>query len=155
MQRLRTDVILPAKSQGYEKVWIVGVSMGGLGALLYLMEHPEDVAGVVVLGPYLGDDEIFDEIENAGGVQRWEPGSFDPNEQWQRMLWEWLKRYPNNDPDSPPIVMGLATEDAYYKGHKLLSANLPSDRVIETGGKHRFKTFKGIWDKVLERQLIR
>jgi hypothetical protein len=27
--------------------------------------------------------------------------------------------------------------------------------VIETGGKHRFKTFKGIWDKVLEREMIK
>lgn len=155
VERLRDDVILPAKASGYDKVWIVGVSMGGLGALLYLKVHPEDIAGVVVLGPYLGNKEILDEIVAAGGVRHWEPGDYDPDEQWQRMLWDWLKHYPNRDPECAPIIMGLATEDLYYKGHQLLAATLPPDRVIETGGKHRLKTFKGIWDMVLERQLIK
>lgn len=155
IERLRADVIQPARAGGYDKVWIVGVSMGGLGALLYLKAHPEDIDGVVVLGPYLGDSEILDEIAAAGGVQRWKPGVYDPVDQWQRMLWDWLKRYPNLDPDSTPIIMGMATDDLYCKGHKLLAATLPPDRVIETGGKHRFKTFKGIWDKVLERGFIK
>lgn len=154
VERLRADVIQPAKADGYHNVWIVGVSMGGLGALLYLKTHPEDIAGVVVLGPYLGDSEILDEIAAAGGVQHWNPGVYNPVEQWQRMLWDWLKRYPNLDSDSAPIIMGMATDDLYYKGHKLLADTLPPDRVIETGGKHRFKTFKGIWDKVLEREFI-
>jgi pimeloyl-ACP methyl ester carboxylesterase len=154
VQRLRTDVILPAKANGYQKIWIVGVSMGGLGALLYLKEHPEDVAGVVALGPYLGNDEILDEIQAAGGVRRWHPGRYDPNKQWQRMLWDWLKHYPNAAPNCPPIIMGLATKDIYLKGHRLMADTLPNDQVFQTVGKHRFKSFKVIWDKVLEQQLI-
>src|SRR3989304_2971071 len=33
--RLKEDVIGPAKTGGYEHIWLVGVSMGGLGAMLY------------------------------------------------------------------------------------------------------------------------
>lgn len=155
VQRLRADVILPAKSNGYKKVWLVGVSMGGLGALLYLKVHPEDIAGVVALGPYLGDDDILDEIKTAGGLRRWNPGPYDPEEQWQRMLWDWLKHYPNNTLHSPPVILGLGTQDLYIKGHRLLADNLPDDQVFETTGKHRFKTFKVLWDQVLDKQLIK
>lgn len=33
---LKTEVIDPAKADGYETIWLVGTSMGGHGALLYL-----------------------------------------------------------------------------------------------------------------------
>ena len=38
--RLREDVIAPARAQGYTQIWLVGVSMGGLGALLYVRAYP-------------------------------------------------------------------------------------------------------------------
>lgn len=155
IQRLKTDVILPAQADGYKKIWFVGISMGGLGALLYLKEHPEDVTGVIALGPYVGDDKILDEIQAAGGVQQWQPGTYDPNKQWQRMLWDWIKHYPSDSPDSPPIYLGLATDDLYLKGHRLLADSLPAERVVETTGKHRFKTFKVLWDDMLDQQFIR
>lgn len=154
VERLREDVILPAKAQGYEKIWIVGVSMGGLGALFYLMEHPEDIAGIVTLGPFLGYDEILDEIQSAGGVRRWEPGSYDPNEEWERMLWDFIKGHTGQETVAPPIIMGLATEDSYLKGHRLLANALDAAYVFETSGKHRMKTFKALWDMVLEKGYI-
>lgn len=132
----------------------MGVSMGGLGALLYLKEHPEDVAGVIALGPYLGDDKILDEIQTAGGVHSWQAGNFDPNEQWQRMLWDWLKHYPHKTPDHPSIFMGMATKDRYIKGHRLLAETLPKERVVQTAGKHRFETFKVLWDQMLDARFI-
>lgn len=154
IQRLRTDVILPAKARGYQNIYLVGVSMGGLGALLYLKAHPEDVAGVVALGPFLGDDKLLEEIHSAGGVRQWQPGAYDPEKQWQRTLWDWLKHHPDNAADSPPIFMGLATEDLYLKGHRLLADTLPPERVVETNGKHRLKTFKVLWDKMLDNRFI-
>jgi len=35
LQRLREDVFIPAKADGYSDIWLVGISMGGLGAVLY------------------------------------------------------------------------------------------------------------------------
>ena len=152
--RLRQDVILPAKTAGYDKIWLVGVSMGGLGSLLYLKNHTEDISGVLTMGPFLGDSDIVDEIYAAGGLQTWEPGTYDKKDDWQRMLWHWLKEYNHGSDTLPPIYLGLATEDGYYRGQKLLADYLPPDRVIETPGKHSFSTFKNIWDIFLDEQVL-
>jgi pimeloyl-ACP methyl ester carboxylesterase len=154
-ERLRTDVILPARAAGYRKIWLVGVSMGGLGALLYTCLHPEDVQGVLTLGPYLGDDDIIEEIMDAGGVSEWQPGEYDPTEDWQRMLWDWLKHYPHQSDSRAPIYIGIADADPYFRDQELLAQYLPSGRAIMVEGKHRFSTFKKAWEIFLNRGLLR
>jgi len=44
--RLKADVVEQAKADGYEQFWLVGVSMGGLGALMYTRNHPGDIEGI-------------------------------------------------------------------------------------------------------------
>jgi len=69
---VKTELVDPAKASGYEKIILVGASLGGHGALLYIMQHPEDVDGVVVLAPFLGGGRVAEAIENAGGLEKWE-----------------------------------------------------------------------------------
>ena len=149
-ERLRTDVILPAKERGYERIWLVGVSMGGLGSLLYKKHHPQDVDGVLALGPFVGYDKILDEIISAGGVQQWQPGRFDENKDWQRMMWQWLKEREGKE-NPAPIFLGYGTKDPYVKGHKLLASTLPPEHVISVRGWHSFSTFRKIWEIFLDR----
>ena len=52
-ERLDADVIAPAHARGYLAVWLVGISIGGLGALAHEATRPGGVAGIVVLAPYL------------------------------------------------------------------------------------------------------
>ena len=152
--RIRSDIILPARSEGYRNIWLVGVSMGGLGALLYLRKHPEDIDGVLTLGPYLGSDAIIDEIVAAGGPANWVPGNYDPREDWQRMLWDWLKTYPHQAADRPPIYIGIGDQDPYYRGQKLLADYLPPGHAIFVPGGHWFSTFKTAWVEFLDRGLL-
>src|SRR5690349_11483752 len=90
VERLRLDVIQPARAAGYRTIWIVGTSLGGLGGLLYLHEHADDLSGVLALAPYLGDDDVIREIKAAGGPTRWTPPSPLPADQVGRELWSWL-----------------------------------------------------------------
>jgi len=152
--RLKEDVILPAKAMKYEKIWLVGTSMGGLGSILYLKEHRKDIDGILLLGPFLGDRLIIDEISSAGGLDQWEPGDFDEEEDWQRMLWQCLKECNRQGSVDPPIYLGIGTEDLYYRAQKLLASSLSPECVIEVSGKHRFSTFKRIWDIFLDRQIL-
>lgn len=46
VKRLEEEVVAPAKSKGYEKIWFVGISLGGYGSLLYSMNHPTALEGV-------------------------------------------------------------------------------------------------------------
>lgn len=147
--RLKEDVIDPARARGCQKIWLVGVSMGGLGALLYLMERPQDIAGIYLIAPFLGTRPFLEEIETAGGVQRWDPGSDKANDDWQRMLWRWMKAAVADQPDKK-IYLGYGTGDPYKSGHHLLATLLPPDRVYAIDGGHDYQTFKTLWKMFLE-----
>ena len=54
---------------GYENIWLLGISMGGLGTLLYASEYPEQVDGVVLLAPFLGDRSAIETIVATGPLE--------------------------------------------------------------------------------------
>jgi pimeloyl-ACP methyl ester carboxylesterase len=51
LERLREDVVAPARAAGYEKARLVGISLGGLGAALYATDHADHLAGLILLLP--------------------------------------------------------------------------------------------------------
>src|SRR5436309_8228162 len=71
LTRLHDDVIAPARAGGYERIWLVGISLGAMGSLFYLKEHPGEVEGAVLIAPYLGKKRLLAEIAGAGGLRRW------------------------------------------------------------------------------------
>jgi hypothetical protein len=42
VERLRDDIILPAQADGYSRISLAGISLGGFGALYYAINHPDD-----------------------------------------------------------------------------------------------------------------
>ncbi len=154
VERLNLDVIGPAKAKGYEKIWLVGVSMGGLGSILYLLHSELSIDGILLLGPYLGEPSILTEISVAGGLKKWDPGTYDGNIDWQRMVWDRLKRICEHPAETIPLYLGVGQDDLFYEGQKLLADSLPPDRVITVPGGHRLGTFKKIWDIFLGRNIL-
>jgi pimeloyl-ACP methyl ester carboxylesterase len=148
--RLKTDIIDPAKAAGYEEIWLVGASMGGLGALLYNKFHPTDVDGLFIISPFLGDREVTDAIIAAGGLAVWEPGPYDPNADWQIMLWDWLKTRSKTGWTGAPLYLGYGTEDGFVDAQNLLGANLPPDRVFTVPGGHTPEVMHQVWLDFLE-----
>jgi len=45
-----TDVIAPARAKGYQRIWIAGISMGGLGAVAIALtiRPPSDVPAALL-----------------------------------------------------------------------------------------------------------
>jgi len=142
LKRLREDVILPARLRGYRSIWLVGNSLGGNGSLFYIRENPGEVDGVVLLGPYLGEEELAEEILSSGGVAAWEPGSPDPKD-YNRHLWAWIKELPQG---SPPVFLCYGTGDRFAMSQKLLGSVLPPERVVAVDGGHDWKSWKKAWD---------
>lgn len=147
--RLKEDVIEPARARGCQKIWLVGVSMGGLGALLYLRERPQDIAGVYLISPFLGTQPFLTEIEEAGGVRKWDPGAYEAEDDWQRMLWHWMKTTIADHPDKI-VYLGYGVDDHYRSGPQLLSALLPANRIYAIRGGHDYQTFKSLWGIFLD-----
>lgn len=150
--RLKEDVIEPAHAAGKDHIWLVGFSMGGLGSLLYELEQPGDIDGICLVAPFLGDEPIIEEIRAAGGVRSWSPGAYDPDEDYQRMLWHWIKD--NVDGDSPvPIFLGWGRDDEFAPANALLAELLPEGRAVSIPGGHDYPTFKALWERFLESEI--
>lgn len=149
-RRLYEDIILPARRQGYSEIWVAGTSMGGLGALLLLIEYPDAVDGVILLSPFLGWPGIVREILDAGGLERWQPGPHTI-EDWQRYLWNWVKHYQQEPERFPPIYLGYGDSDFFSKSQGLLAEALPEGHTVVTSGGHTYGTMRRLWNEYLEK----
>ena len=152
IERLHEDVILPATREGYTNIWLVGVSMGGLGSMMYFKDHPAHIDGVFLIAPFLGYDEILDEIIESGNINQWQPGQYDPDEDWERMFWHWIKDDVAKQ-DTLPIFLGYGLSDEYVKGQDLFSTVIPQTSVLRIEGGHDIQTIKTLWDIFLDRRL--
>ena len=86
--RIEEDVILPGRARGACRVWLSGISLGGLGSVIVGYTNPKHVDGMLLLAPYLGPDSLISEIETAGGLRAWTPA---PQAIDYVKLWSWLK----------------------------------------------------------------
>lgn len=147
VERLRTDVIRPARARGYDKIGLLGISLGGLGALLYAQAHPEDVAGLVVLAPFLGKT-VADDIVRAGGLAQWR-GASESGEDYERRLWTWLKGYVTHPAGMPPLHLAFGSRDRFARANRLLAAVLPESQVHMLPGRHNWTTWRRLWRGLL------
>lgn len=149
-ERLKKDLIEPARSKGYRQIWLAGFSMGGLGSLFYLRHYPKDVDGIILVSPFMGWEPILEQIDRSGGIQHWKPKENTDN--WQHLIWGWVKSYTDNPDAYPPIFLGYGTQDGMTgKGPVLLSASLQEERFFSIPGRHDYRTFKSIWEIHLDR----
>ncbi len=154
VSRLKQDVIDPAKVNGYEQIWIIGNSLGGLGALYYLKNHPEDIEGVLLLGPFVGEKEIIREIQGSGGVRNWNPGQANPQD-WDRDLWAWIKDSVDDPASGMTIYLGFGTRDRYAGGQELLAEVLRPTRTFRLDGGHDWKTWRKLLEQFLDQTKLR
>lgn len=149
LDRLASDVIAPAKSRGYEEVWIAGPSMGGFGSLFYTHAHTADISGVLAIAPFLGDKDVIEEITAAGGLGKWKapaPAAPMDRDNYQREMWRWLQAVTQGREAAPPIYLGYGDADKLAPADSLLRAELPPSRVFMTEGRHEW----GAWRRVLK-----
>lgn len=152
VERLADDVISPAQARGYSQTWLLGVSMGALGAFLYSEGHPGEITGVIAMAPYLGDRPIIKEISAAGGLAAW-PAPERSTEMsagnYERQLWRWLKAVTQGREPGPPIYLGWGTDDLMGEGISLLAEALPKDRLVTVKGGHEWSSWKKVLDVFL------
>jgi len=154
--RLEQDVFAPARAQGYKEIWIVGVSLGGLGALLYSAQHAESVTGIVLIAPYPGSTKILSEVRQAGGLRAWAgtPEAQGGDER-PALLWftsaSALQQSKSHDAGHmPEIYLGTGKEDWLFKGQRMLADVLPPARVNIIEGGHNWLTWRQVWQDFLD-----
>jgi pimeloyl-ACP methyl ester carboxylesterase len=146
LPRLAEDVVGPAVEAQGGPVWMVGISLGGAGSIGYAAEHPEDVAGLVLLAPYLGEDELIGEIRAAGGLDAWQPREPVAEQDFARRIWVELRELLARD---TPVYLGYGEADDLAAGHRLLAEALPESRVFRRPGGHDWDVWVPLWRDVL------
>jgi len=143
-RRLQEDIILPAKQQGYEQIWLVGVSMGGLGALIHAGESPAQIDGILLINPFLGWGDVAEEISAAGGLENWQAGEFSSSD-WERYLWHGIQQLVVGKKKSLSIYLGSGEGDYFRAEQEVLAAALPPERSLSLPGGHDYATMKMLW----------
>jgi S-formylglutathione hydrolase FrmB len=157
-QRLEEDVIGPARSRGYEQLWLLGISMGGYGTFNYTQSFPEHVDGIAAFAPYLGDDAVVQSIRDAGGLATWTPPPVETaitTANHTAQLWGTLRRLTSKERPSPEVYLGCGDSDRMLPNVSVLGAALPKDRVLTTAGGHSWAPWRDLLRQFLARSTFR
>lgn len=138
VESLHDEVVRPARARGYRRIWLVGLSLGGFGALRYAEAHGEELDGVVLLAPALGP---------LGLPLREPAGSQLPGPAGQEVIWNWLP----HRPAAPPLYLAFGEGDPFASTHRLLAELLPRGHVFSTAGGHDWATWSRLWTTLLSR----
>jgi len=145
LARLRSDIVLPARAAGVS-LWLGGISLGGLIGLDYAASYPDELDGLCLLAPYLGNRILTAEIAQAPGLAAWQPGALAETDE-ERRIWRYIK---TRRADARPLYLGFGEGDRFSAAHKMLADTLPLDAVNVIAGGHEWATWSKLWENFLD-----
>ncbi len=150
LRRLHDEVVAPARARGVRDVWLVGISMGAYGAMLYAATHPDEITGVVALGPYFGGDTTQQAIRAAGGLKAWRPdvavADLPLEGRGDILVWQWLQDQARAG--ARRTWIGHGDDDRFLAADLLATAAFPRDRVVVRPGGHDWGAWQPAWQAI-------
>jgi hypothetical protein len=157
VDRLETEVMIPARAKGYSQIWFTGISLGGFGTLIYgasqskakVPDPKKMYDGFFVMAPYMGEKKVWEPIQSQG-LAKWQApapvaGDFSID------LWRWLAAYNNADKAGlPQAYIGYGTEDFLAPPNRTFGSILPKERHLQEPGKHDWPPWKTLWARWLD-----
>jgi pimeloyl-ACP methyl ester carboxylesterase len=151
VERLLHDTLDEARVHGYRRIWLLGISLGGTGAMLCATQRTADIEGIFLLAPFLGTRGIIAEVAAAGGFRHWKAGEIESRD-LERALLEQIQRSRLETDDFPPIYLGYGSEDRYRGASILLSEHVSHDRLSVMTGGHDWETWIVLWHGLLDKK---
>ena len=146
LERLHADVLEPAQRAGYRRIWLVGISLGGLASLGLLMQRPEMIEGVLAIAPYVGRPALLQQVAAEGGAKAFADKAH-PDGDIEAELWTWLGRSSPELRDRIHLYTG--SQDRLIAGQRLFAAMLQADHVLELPGGHDWPVWNALWSRWL------
>lgn len=138
------EILAPARID-YARVWLGGISLGGLLALCHAADAPGSVDGLCLLAPYPGSRLTTNAIARAGGLDRWRPAAGEHDDPEFR-VWDWLRRPP---PDLPAFV-GWGSDDRFATGMAEIAGRFPPAARCALPGGHDWPVWRDLWGCFLD-----
>lgn len=146
---LEAEILAPARQQGYTKIWLGGISLGGLLSLCHNADAPGGVDGLCLLAPYPGSRLTTNAIARAGGLQHWQATAEELDDPEFRM-WRWLQQPPADF----PVFVGYGTEDRFAGGMKQIADCFPAASSHAIPGGHDWPVWQLLWEHFLDRDFF-
>jgi pimeloyl-ACP methyl ester carboxylesterase len=151
IERVLHHALDQVRAQGYRRIWLLGISLGGSGAMICTTQRTPEIEGVFLLAPFLGTRGLIAEAEAAGGLRRWQAGEIGSRDH-ERALLEHIRRGSLEAGSFPPIYLGYGSEDRYRGASMMLSEHLAPHRVSVIPGGHDWETWINLWRILLDKQ---
>jgi pimeloyl-ACP methyl ester carboxylesterase len=148
IERRLHETLDAVKVQGYRRIWLMGISLGGLGSMLCATQRTADIEGVLLLAPFLGTRGVIAEVAKAGGLLGWQAQDDGDHE---RAFLARLQASLFHEPQFPRIYLGYGCDDHYMAASELLAECLPPQRVLSIGGGHDWETWRRLWEGLLDK----
>jgi pimeloyl-ACP methyl ester carboxylesterase len=147
LQRLRSGPLHDARAAGCPSVWLAGVSLGGFVALAFAERFPGEVDGICLIAPYLGTRIVTREIDEAGGLARWQPAAVAEDDE-ERRIWRFIQ---STRHERPVLYLGYGREDRFADSQRLLADALPPASVDVVDGGHDWPAWRRVWARFLDK----
>lgn len=141
---LQKDILTPARERG-ARVWLGGISLGGMVAMAHLAARPGVADGLCLLAPYPGSLPSVNIVERAGGADRWQPSEDDLRDPELR-VWQWLRR----PPPELPVFIGHGTEDRFAARIQRVAERFPPASRHTVAGGHDWSAWLPLWERFLD-----
>jgi hypothetical protein len=152
-RRLHDEVVVPARRRGYAQIWLVGASLGGMGAIMYDRAYPKEITGMVLLAPYLGEDSVLSPIASAGGVAAWQAPpkpAVVTADNFQQELWRHVQSWSRQPSAARNVWLAYGNKDRFREAMPLLAPVLPPGQVLVRTGGHDW----GVWSPATREILL-
>lgn len=160
VRRVHEDIIVEGRNRGYESVWLLGVSMGAVGAILTARDHPDDVDGLILISPYLGTasfiDRLREEVGAYGTLASWASATESETIHVERVLhdprplWRWLARYRVAPSTTPPLFLAYAHGDRFASAQRLLAHWTAPEHAFVAPGGHNWQTWRRLFLELVD-----
>lgn len=144
LARLSREHLAPLRAR-YGRLWLGGISLGGLLALLQAQRDPAGIEGLCLFAPYPGSRLTTNAIRRAGGLDTWTPeGAQHDDVEFQ--LWLNLRE----GRPSLPAFLGYGQDDRFADTMRPLAGRLPGATVHEVPGGHDWNAWHPLWASCLQ-----
>ena len=145
VERVGEDVIRIYQDMGYDKFIVVGISLGGVGALRLRFDFPKLVVGTVLIAPFLGSAATIESIAAAGGLQTWQEQQHKPNDVGEE-IWSWLgSMYDEQSGTIPNTIIAYGENDRFAATSNYLAGSLSESFVFRNDGDHKWVAWSPLW----------
>ncbi len=139
--RAREQLIAPARAQGYQRLILMGASMGGMGSVIVDEANPDVFDHVVLMAPYLGKRKLLREIIDAGGIAAWQPGpkpaSVDSST-FQRELWRHIQSWSRDPQARARVWLAYGEADRLASTVPVIAPALAPEQILARPGGHKW-----------------